>query len=187
MVKIPIKDIYIGENRRKVNADKIPQLAESISIVGLLYPVIIQKTSSDQYYLVAGNHRIEAMKYLGFTEIEATVWPEDTNDDLCELAEIDENLQRSGIPWDEEAELHIKRKAIVERMKPSTKAGGDRKSEEFKEKSKPHNADLKTEKCYTQQAAEAVGKSRDTIERAIYIGEHLSLESVTGLKGLLHI
>lgn len=54
----------------------------------------------------------------------------------------------------------------MERIKPNTRQGGDRKSEEFK-------TNLIRFDSYTSQAASDIGKSKRTIEQSIYIGEKL--------------
>lgn len=67
--KIKIFQIKINEGRRKVSPEAVHELADSISKVGLLNPITVDK----DYNLIAGLHRLEAVKLLGWTEIECTV------------------------------------------------------------------------------------------------------------------
>ena len=92
-MKVSIKNIIVKEDRRDVDQEKVEELAESIKEVGLINPI----TLTEDYTLIAGAHRLEACKLLGYTEIEANVLSIDNL--RAELAEIDENLIRS--------ELHV--------------------------------------------------------------------------------
>ena len=101
-------------HRRPASSAKIEQLAESIEQIGLLNPI----TVSDWGVLVAGLHRLEACKKLGWTEIPCNVIKEDD----AELAEIDENLIRNELTTLERGELLARRKEIYEERHPETKA-----------------------------------------------------------------
>jgi hypothetical protein len=57
----------------------------------LLHPITVQQCGNG-YYLICGNHRLHAYEQLDRTEIPAFVIPEDTDEDLCRILEIDENL-----------------------------------------------------------------------------------------------
>ena len=93
-MKIAISEIKINPGRRPVNLDGINELARSISEIGLLNPITIDQ----EYILVAGLHRLEAVKKLGWTEIECNICTFDTFDTLqTELAEIDENVVRTEL------------------------------------------------------------------------------------------
>ena len=102
-------------HRRPASSAKIAQLAESIEQVGLLNPI----TVTDWGVLVAGLHRLEACKKLGWTEIPCNVIKEDD----AELAEIDENLIRNELTKLEHDELILRRKGIYEDRHPETKQG----------------------------------------------------------------
>ena len=66
-MNIKISDIVINDRKRKLNKDKARQLAESMKLIGQLEPVTI---TSDNV-LLAGWHRVEAAKLLGWDEIKA--------------------------------------------------------------------------------------------------------------------
>jgi DNA modification methylase len=112
-----IKDIKIGETRRKVDPIKVKELAGSIKEIGLLNPVTVTENSN----LIAGAHRIEAFKLLGREEI-----PHHTvslNSLQVELAEIDENLIRNEIHFIDRGDCLRRRKEIYEALYPETKKG----------------------------------------------------------------
>ena len=68
-MQIPIYQINVNAGRREADQDAVQKLADSISKVGLLNPITVDQ----EYTLIAGLHRLEAAKRLGWTEIECTV------------------------------------------------------------------------------------------------------------------
>ena len=117
--QIPIYQININAGRREADQDAVQKLADSISKVGLLNPITVDQ----EYTLIAGLHRLEAVKQLGWTEIECTVKSLDGL--LAELAEIDENLIRRGLDYIDEGKQLARRKEIYESLHPETKATYD--------------------------------------------------------------
>jgi ParB-like chromosome segregation protein Spo0J len=105
----------VGERKRGIG--DITSLAQSIKELGLLNPITILRNGS----LVAGCHRLEACKSLGWNEIEATVVDLDLLS--AELAEIDENLIRNELHWFDRDKQLARRKEIYEALHPETKQG----------------------------------------------------------------
>jgi len=64
--KIKVKDIKVKKRRPLSNA-AVVEMIKSMEILGQLQPIII---SSDGF-LIAGGHRLEAAKHLGWKHIEA--------------------------------------------------------------------------------------------------------------------
>ena len=116
-MKITISEIKVNPGRRPVNLEGINELARSISEIGLLNPITIDQ----EHTLVAGLHRLEAAKMLGWTEIECNVCTLDALQ--TELAEIDENVVRTELSVIEYGELLERRKEIYESLHPETKVG----------------------------------------------------------------
>ena len=89
---IPINDIKLNPGRRAAEPEDVENLAtKSIAELGLLNPITIDQGNT----LIAGRHRLEAAKLLGWTEIECTVT--DLQGLQAELAEIDENFVRKNL------------------------------------------------------------------------------------------
>ena len=150
-MKIKLSDIIIPKGRRSVDYDKVSQLAESISIIGLLNPITVNKNN----ILVAGVHRFEAYKLLGLKEIECIVLD---CDELCiELAEIDENFCRNDLDAISIGELAIRRDEILDLLKLRAKVGDNQHS-------KRGSADSALPKT-TQDIADEVGISNDGTKR----------------------
>ncbi len=116
-MKITISEIKINPGRRPASLDGIDELAQSISEIGLLNPITIHQ----DHTRVAGLHRLEAAKTLGWTEIECSIRNFDALQ--AELAEIDENVVRTALSVIEYGKLLERRKEIYESLHPETRAG----------------------------------------------------------------
>lgn len=66
--RVPLSSILVGSRVRRDLGD-LQALAESIALVGLLHPIVIDS----QHRLVAGQRRLEAVKILGWETIPVTV------------------------------------------------------------------------------------------------------------------
>lgn len=164
---ININEIKIGSNRRKSASENVKALSESISEVGMMNPITVDANHN----LVAGLHRLEAAKLLGWTEIECNVCGLDELH--AELAEIDENVIRTGLSDLELSELLARRKRIYETLHPETRHGGDRKSETIKSSICRDDP----VKSFAEDTAEKMGVSPRTVERHVQIAENLTPEA----------
>lgn len=113
--RVPITSICVPEGRRTLR--KIEELTASIAEVGLLNAV----TVTAEHRLIAGYHRLEACKRLGWEEIDARIVTLGELD--AELAEIDENLVRNDLTMLERAEHYCRRKQLYEVKHPQTRRG----------------------------------------------------------------
>ena len=109
-MRLAVRDIIVAPNRWSVDTLKVRELADSIREVGLLDPIIITPDNR----LVAGTHRLEACRSLGWTGIECTRY--DGNGLQLQFAEIDENLVRNELDAISVGELAIKRDEILESL-----------------------------------------------------------------------
>ena len=165
-MKIPIYQIGISDRRRKTEPDDVYKLANSISEVGLIHPILVDL----DHTLIAGLHRLEAAKQLGWTDIECTVC--DLDGLLAELAEIDENLIRRGLNCVDEGEQLARRKEIYEKLHPETRQGMRNGQTS---KTAP-GAVLET-KSFTKDASEKLGMAPRTIRTKIQVAKKLTPEA----------
>lgn len=124
-MKLPLADIYPNRDAmRAVNKASVETLAASMGRLGLRSPItvrpvprVVNGASGFGYEIVAGRHRFEAARKLGWEEIEASVIEDPTTARLWEIAE---NLHRSDLTPVERAE-HIEewRKLTGERVSKS--------------------------------------------------------------------
>ena len=116
--RAPITEITVPFGRRSLR--DVEALAQSIKEVGLLNPI----TVTPDLTLIAGYHRLEACKRLGWKDIPVQIMKLDGL--KAELAEIDENLVRNELTVLEHAEALKRRKEIYEALHPKSKKGGSR-------------------------------------------------------------
>ncbi len=166
---ININDIKINPGRREAVPEDVQRLSESIAEVGMMNPLTVDA----DYTLVAGLHRLEAAKLLGWTEVECTVCELDSLH--AELAEIDENVIRTGLSDLELSELLARRKKIYETLHPSTIARNlPGHASNYESSSDKLTGE---EKPFSQDTAEKMGVSPRTVERHVQIGENLTPET----------
>ncbi len=87
--------------RQEFDEDEIARLANSISLYGLLHPIVVENVGG-AYRLVAGERRLRACQRLGLTQIPAIVRPTSARRESLELA-LTENMFRSNLSAIEEA------------------------------------------------------------------------------------
>ena len=120
-----ISNITIPAHRaRGLNPDAVARLAESIKRIGLQTPISVRYDEPSQdVVLVAGLHRMEAARQLGWETIPA-VYTSGTADD-ARMWEIAENLHRADLSAVERAE-HIEewRRLAAKGGSNSPPAGG---------------------------------------------------------------
>lgn len=93
----PIDAIFIDrENRQRRELKNIQELAWSINAAGLINPITIKRNGE----LVAGERRLMAIKTLGWTSVPVQ-FIEDLPPDQVKLIELEENIRREELPWQE--------------------------------------------------------------------------------------
>ena len=145
-MKSKIDEVKINSGRREARVDNVQELAKSIEEIGLLNPITVTANNT----LIAGRHRLEAAKLLGWTEIECTVC--EVSGLLAELAEIDENMVRTNLSPIEFGDLLLKRKQIYETVHPETRQGMRNG-----QTSKNDNLSVLEIKSFTQDTADKLG------------------------------
>ena len=111
--------------RKSFNEDSIQELAESITIHGLIEPIIVKKSDNGFYKIIAGERRWRAAKIAGLKKIPALV-KEYTEQQIMEVALI-ENIQREDLNPIEEAmayerlikDYKLKQDELAERVSKS--------------------------------------------------------------------
>jgi ParB-like chromosome segregation protein Spo0J len=100
-ITVRIDEIEIPATARPYSASAVVNLSESIAAIGLQSaPTLVERDG--KYRLVAGRHRLEAMKILGHENVFARVV--DFDDIEARLWSISENLHRSELSVAERSE-----------------------------------------------------------------------------------
>ncbi len=135
---IAIGDIIVNRTERQRRAlTNLDVLANSISRLGLIHPIVITRNLE----LVAGERRIEAIRSLGWSHI-ACQYLDELDADLAHAIELEENIKRENLPWQDEVE------AVLEY----------------------HELRASKESDWTQEkTADALGMSRPTVVQKIQV------------------
>jgi probable addiction module antidote protein len=163
-IVIDIDDIQIGERHRALSEDAVDRLMTSLQDIGLCQPITVRiantasaegETGPEVPILVAGAHRLEAAKRLGWSQVPCITMPDDQA--AAELWEIAENLHRHDLTK-RQRDAHIRRYAeLIEAREVSP-------HDAAQPKSGPKGG---RPKGMARQIAEATGLSDDTVRRAL--------------------
>lgn len=173
-VEIPIPSIVVGPRLRAVDAATVANLKVSIEESGWFGSILVRPIPAEEgaalYQLVAGAHRLAAMRGLGRSVIAAAIRP--LSDDEAEQIEIDENLVRRGLDPLERAEMVAARFGVWRRRFPDRVALVDGTAKP--KRGRPANSARFAEFTggapetmgFTLQTAADVGLSKRTVEAA---------------------
>jgi len=193
LAKCPISAIEIGANRhRGLIEGSVKELMESIALVGLLNPIAVIKTAGDKATLVAGLHRLEACRRLGWSEIPVVPLTVDALG--AELVEIDENLRRTDLPYADKLRLVNRRAQIAALIKPGqvVDAAGETQEAvahcapplpENKQARRGRGEKTGPDAGSTRDKAKKTGTSRRTIQRAQRAVDAIGDETLGKLSG----
>jgi hypothetical protein len=121
LLKIRTSHIRVPPRMRPLNDAAVERLMQSILAIGLRQPISVRLAQSETETIdgekvrgvpvvVAGFHRLEAVKRLGWSHIDCI--GVDDGPMLAELWEIDENLMRNELSAAEKAR-HLKRRQAI--------------------------------------------------------------------------
>lgn len=163
-MEVEISKVIVAKNRRTLR--NIEPLALSIKEIGLINPITI----TGDYRLIAGLHRLEACKLLGWKKIPAIV----TNLEglKAELAEIDENLIRNDLTVLERGEEYKRRKEIYETLYPEAKAYS---SEKQKQRRIQQPSEI-ISPGFSKDTATKINVTPRTVQQEVQIANKLSPE-----------
>ena len=176
-----IASIDVSDRLRPTDPSKVQALAASINEIDLQQPIVVRAGTDGQnsLRLVSGMHRIEAVQLLGWTEIPARYAVMD--DEQARLAEIDENLFRSGLSQLERGIFWKERKSVYEALHPEAAHGKASKPKKNNELAKVAN--IATFQRYSKEAAAKAGVSERLVQLAVKMIDELDPEAVRLLHG----
>ena len=154
--KIPISELVPFKDHpfKVVEDESMLRTTESISMFGVLTPLIARPTEDGKYEIISGHRRAHAAEAVGLTEVPVIV--RDMDDDVAKILVVDSNLQRENILPSE--------RAFAYKMKADAmKHQGERSDLWTEGTSSQLGTKLRTDELIAQQ----VGESRNQIQRFI--------------------
>lgn len=172
---IEIDTIKVLGRLRQTDRSKVDALAKSMARIGLVTPITVRTPRDAKGFagapiLVAGAHRLEASKQLGWTSISCFII--DGTADEATLWEIDENLCRAELNEAEIARLMARRKEIYLELHPETEAGKSRAL--GTNRSLGHDVDADSAPTFVDATVSSTGKSKRSIEIAAERGAKIA-------------
>lgn len=122
--ELPVADIELGDRLRPVSEAGVEVLMASIRDLEVMKdPIQVRKVphQGGRLVLMAGAHRLEVAKRLGWETIPAACWK--CSDDWARLMEIDDNAAQADLTALDTAIFLAERKVVYEKIHPETKAG----------------------------------------------------------------
>lgn len=111
---VPLEELSASsvQPRTRFDADKIKELAESISLHGILQPIIVRKMNDGKFEIVAGERRYRAAKLAKLSRVPCIIM--DLVDDQALAIALVENVQRQDLNPIEEANAYLRLKESLE-------------------------------------------------------------------------
>lgn len=179
--RVDISLIRHHNRLRQADPKQVKALAASIAEAGLIHAITVTETqvlrggiAVDGYKLVSGLHRLEAVKDLGWTEIEAIIV--DMPELIQQLVEVDENLLGTVLTPAERAKFTARRKDIYIALHPETR-NGENQHTRVRKLCEP------TPDRFTSDTAKKTGVSERKVQLDARRGERIDsdvLSQVTG-------
>jgi ParB family chromosome partitioning protein len=178
ITEVRVDEVVERDRLRPVSEKGVQSLLASISELGVMMdPIHVRKVKhrNGELVLMAGGHRLEAARRLGWETIPAAAW--DCSDDWARLMELDDNLAGSDLSFLDKAVFLAERKRLYEDLHPEARHGGDRKSDQV---------ELGATRSFAASVAEAWGISERQVRSYIQAGLILSPTEVRQLRGAPH-
>lgn len=172
--RLYLMDIETGSRLRAVDPAKVSAIKVSVAEIGLRTPITVAaRQEGDEWHhrLVAGAHRLEALRQLGEEYADCFVMEGDEDD--AALWEIDENFARAELSDAQRADHHVRREEILRRKGLVQTAGGDRKSN-------GQNVHLKS---YASKASADLGVDERTVRRDLARGKKIAADVLADVAG----
>jgi ParB family chromosome partitioning protein len=121
--RVAVAEIDVSDRLRPVSEAGVDSIMASIQETGVMKDAVhLRQKKGGKLVLIAGGHRLEAAKRLGWSEIEAKVWA-DVTDDWARLMEIDDNIAGAELSPLDTAVFLAARKRIYAKLHPEAVGG----------------------------------------------------------------
>jgi len=102
--ELPVEYLQRGkyQPRKDINPERLQELADSISVQGIVQPIIVREVGYNRYEIIAGERRWRAGQLAGLTTVPVVI--KDIDDRAAMAIAIIENIQREDLNPLEESE-----------------------------------------------------------------------------------
>lgn len=179
ITSLPVADIVVKDRLRPVSEAGVEAIMASVEELGVIKdPIHVRQVNHQggKLVLMAGGHRLEAAKRMGWAQIPATVWT--CNDLWAQLMEVDDNLASAELTALDNAIFLAERKRIYEELHPETAAGafkGNRHTGSLA-------ADNMSVASFAATTAEKFGLTERHVRRMVAAGAALDLQEAQQLR-----
>ena len=111
LLEIPLNQISLEDRQRKDYGD-LTGLAESIKKYGQIQNLLVRPEINGRYQLIAGGRRLAGVAAAGKSTAMVKVWEGVIDDLLMQELELEENVQRKDLSWQEKQEAIAKMHTI---------------------------------------------------------------------------
>jgi len=157
--RVLVDGLRVGARMRSADPARVATLAASMERHGLLQPITARMVGETEAELVAGLHRLEAAKRLGWEWIDAVFVEAD--DIERELIEIAENLHRADLTK-EERDRQIRRYAELLEVSKAVQSAQNEPIESKRADGRGHRP-----QGIASQIAAETGLSKSTVKRVL--------------------
>lgn len=164
--QLSVERIVVARGNPPLDEATVTALVESMGRIGLINPVTVWRPSGVMPELIAGHHRLEAARRLGWEQIDAFVIEGDDHDQQAavgaEIRGIDENLIRRTLSDAERAAMIGRRKELYEIQHPEAayeaRPGRGGKCRQIGDNSEVADR-------FTKEVSKTTGKSERAVQR----------------------
>lgn len=144
---LPIEKLHPFENHpfQVKDDDEMDQLVFSVLTQGLLTPIVVRKTDTEEYEVISGHRRLRACQKAGIKTVPALIYSMDR--DAAIIALVDSNLHREHLLPSEKAFAYRMKMEAMSHQGTSSQLG----------------TKLRTDELIAQQS----GESRNQIQRYV--------------------
>lgn len=100
IIEIPLTSVYLEDRQRREYGD-LTELGKSITKYGQFQNILVAPEAEGKYRLIAGGRRLAGLAAAGKTTAIAKIWEGPTDALLLEELELEENVQRKELTWQE--------------------------------------------------------------------------------------
>jgi ParB-like nuclease domain len=171
---VEVAEIKPDRGNRPLASTHVRDLRTSFQHTTSATAIIVRSIpDSDKYKweVVAGFHRLEAIRQSGQTKVHVII-VEEANEVQLELIRLHENLLHRALTPTQDAKAMARTREIYQALTPGSKRGGDRKS-------KTQNGST----SFADATAAATGRSKTAINRAAARGEQVASDVLNAVEG----